>query len=144
MTYWWKIIGIMLIIGLLAGCGAVSTTQPAAKETAPVLLGFANVVAGYEFAIPTRQGIEAEAKKRGWEVLLLNNNFDADLALTNANSMVLQGVEIALDFQLYEDAMPAMKAKFNEANIPVITIDMAALGGTFVGVDNYQAGRLAG
>ncbi|MBI1881167.1 MAG: sugar ABC transporter substrate-binding protein, partial [Chloroflexi bacterium] len=128
---------------------AVEPTEAAAEaETAEdsgkVLLGFANMVEGYEFATQTRQGIEDEAKKLGWEVLLLNNNFDADLALTNADSMVLKGVDIAVEFQLYEDVMPAMMAKFDEAKIPVITIDIPAPGATFVGVDNYQAGRLAG
>jgi ribose transport system substrate-binding protein len=102
------------------------------------------MVEGYEFATMTRQGIEDEAAKLGWEVLLLNNNFDANLALSNADAMVTKGVDVAVEFQLYEDVMPAMMDKFNEAGIPVITIDIPAPGATFVGVNNFEAGKLAG
>jgi ribose transport system substrate-binding protein len=121
-----------------------AAAEPEAAAEEPVLLGFANMVEGYEFATMTRQGIEEEAAKLGWEVLLLNNNFDANLALSNADAMVTKGVDVAVEFQLYEDVMPAMMDKFNEAGIPVITIDIPAPGATFVGVNNYEAGKLAG
>ena len=109
-----------------------------------ILLGFANMVEGYEFATQTRTGIVDEAQKLGWDTLLLNNNFDANTALTNADAMVLKDVDVAVEFQLYEDVMPALMNKFKAANIPVITIDIPAPGATFVGVDNYKAGRDGG
>ena len=102
------------------------------------------MVEGYEFATMTRQGITDEAKKRGWDILLMNNNFDANTALTNADAMVLKKVDAAVEFQLYEDVMPALMEKFKKANIPVLTIDIPAPGATFVGVDNYQAGKMGG
>ena len=91
-------------------------------------------------SLPPRlgQGIEDEVAKRGWEILNLNNNFDANTALTNADAMVLKKVDVAVEFQLYEDVMPAIMDKFKAANIPVITIDIPAPGATFVGVDNYM------
>jgi ribose transport system substrate-binding protein len=102
------------------------------------------MVEGYEFATQTRTGIVNEAQALGWDTLLLNNNFDANTALTNADAMVLKDVDVAVEFQLYEDVMGAMMDKFKAANIPVITIDIPAPGATFVGVDNYKAGQMAG
>jgi ribose transport system substrate-binding protein len=157
------VLGFVVLIVLIAGCvpatapAAPQPTQPPAAPaatTAPVveptatrsktLLGFANMVEGYEFATQTRTGIVDEAQKLGWDTLLLNNNFDANTALTNADAMVLKNVDVAVEFQLYEDVMPAMMDKFKAANIPVITIDIPAPGATFVGVDNYKAGQVAG
>jgi ribose transport system substrate-binding protein len=155
------VVGLVVLIALLAGCApaqvAPPPTQPpaapaptAAPAVAPtatrskILLGFANMVEGYEFATQTRTGIVDEAQKLGWDTLLLNNNFDANTALTNADAMVLKNVDVAVEFQLYEDVMPALMDKFNAANIPVITIDIPAPGATFVGVDNYKAGQMAG
>ncbi len=48
------------------------------------------MVEGYEFATQTRKGIEDEVAKRGWDILNVNNNFDANTALTNADAMVLK------------------------------------------------------
>lgn len=123
-----------------AAAAATEAAQPAKKT----LLGFANMVEGYEFATMTRKGIEDEVAKRGWEILNLNNNFDANTALANADAMVLKKVDIAVEFQLYEDVFPAIMDKFKAANIPVITIDIPAPGATFVGVDNHAAGMLGG
>jgi hypothetical protein len=87
------VVGLVVLIALLAGCmpapAAPAPTQaPAAPAATPtrskVLLGFANMVEGYEFATQTRTGIVNEAQKLGWDTLLLNNNFDANTALTNA------------------------------------------------------------
>jgi ribose transport system substrate-binding protein len=166
-----RILAVVMLLTLVAGCyptppatqappateAPAATQAPAATEAMteaapepgaeagkPVLLGFANMVEGYEFATMTRQGIEEEAAKLGWDVLLLNNNFDANQALTNADAMVTKGVDVAVEFQLYEDVMPALMEKFNAAGIPVITIDIPAPGATFVGVNNYEAGKLAG
>ena len=164
-----RILGVIMLVTLIVGCyptpapteAPPATEAPAATEApeateapaeeavepeaeGPVLLGFANMVEGYEFSTMTREGIEEEAAALGWEVLALNNNFDANLALTNADAMVTREVDVAVEFQLYEDVMPAMMEKFNEAGIPVITIDIPAPGATFVGVNNYEAGKLAG
>jgi len=160
-----RIVGIIMLVALIVGCyptpapteAPPPTEAPAATEApveeaaepeagaeGPVLLGFANMVEGYEFSTMTREGVQEEAAKLGWDVLALNNNFDANLALTNADAMVLKEVDVAVEFQLYEDVMPAMMDKFNEAGIPVITIDIPAPGATFVGVNNYEAGKLAG
>jgi ribose transport system substrate-binding protein len=161
---WYSVVGVVVLAALLAGCAPVQPAPAAAPTPAPaptqapavaaespqpagekkITLGFANMVEGYEFATMTRTGIVDEAKARGWDVLLMNNNFDANTALTNADAMVLKNVDVAVEFQLYEDVMPALMEKFKKAGIPVLTIDIPAPGATFVGVDNYQAGRLAG
>jgi ribose transport system substrate-binding protein len=144
------VVGLVVLIALLAGCVAAPAAPPpteapaAAPTRSTILLGFANMVEGYEFATQTRTGIVDEAQKLGWDTLLLNNNFDANTALTNADAMVLKDVDVAVEFQLYEDVMPAMMEKFDAAGIPVITIDIPAPGATFVGVDNYKAGQMAG
>jgi ribose transport system substrate-binding protein len=53
-------------------------------------------------------------------------------------------VDLVIEFQADESVAPAIAAKYLEANIPFIAIDIPHPGATYFGANNYEAGLLAG
>jgi ribose transport system substrate-binding protein len=83
------------------------------------------------------------AAAAGVELVFLDNAFDADKALTNANLIATRGdVELVLEFNYYQQTNLVIAEIFRDAGIPVIAIDIP--GATYSGADNYAAGKLAG
>lgn len=143
------IVAALSLMATVAACGgSTDTTEPAAGESAPakkVFIGFAN------FAEPESPvlkavdtGIRKEAEKRGWDLVVLNNDRDGPTAVSNAETMVAQGVTHVVEFQGDGKVAPQLMDTFNTANIPVIAIDIAHPGAHFFGINNIEAGRLSG
>jgi ribose transport system substrate-binding protein len=53
-------------------------------------------------------------------------------------------VDLVIEFQTDQTAAGAVAAKYQEANIPFIAIDIPHPGATFYGANNYRAGLIAG
>lgn len=125
-----------------------TTSETAATEETKAggktLVGFANLVEGYALTTVLREGIDFAAEDRGWDIIDLDNNVDPQKALENADIMINKGVNLAIEFQYDATVMPALMEKFNNAKIPVVAVDIPAPGATFVGVNNFEAGKLAG
>src|SRR4029079_7367922 len=64
--------------------------------------------------------------------------------LSNADNMLVQGVQGVIEFQTDEQFGVSIMNKFNAEKIPVIAIDIPMKGAVFFGVNNTQAGRMAG
>ncbi len=108
-------------------------------------IGFANLTEKQEFAVSVRQSIERAAHQRGSiELLLADNQADPDIALTNARRLLDAKVDLLIEYQQDERINNIVMDMFRSAQIPVIAIDIPAPGATFLGVDNYRAGRIAG
>lgn len=108
-------------------------------------IGFANLTEKQEFAVSVRQSIERAARERGSiELLLADNQADPDIALANARHLLDARVDLLIEYQQDERINNIVMDLFRSAQIPVIAIDIPAPGATFVGVDNYRAGRIAG
>ena len=108
-------------------------------------IGFANLLEHDDFATTIRQSIEQAAQARGnIELVLANNDGDAQVALANAHRFVDAHVDLVIDYQLYERTNHAIMDLLRRARIPVIAVDIPMPGAVFFGADNYRAGRLAG
>jgi ribose transport system substrate-binding protein len=53
-------------------------------------------------------------------------------------------VDLVIEFQTDEAVAPAIAAKYLDANIPFIAIDIPHPGATYFGANNYEAGLIAG
>jgi ribose transport system substrate-binding protein len=78
------------------------------------------------------------------ELIVLDNRYNARIALRNADYLIREHVDLAIEFQADEAAAPAITRKFLEANIPVIAIDIPHPGATYFGANNYEAGLIGG
>jgi ribose transport system substrate-binding protein len=108
-------------------------------------VGFANLNEREEFAIAVRRSLEqaAQASNR-IELLVADNDNDPRTALSNARKMIEAGVKLFIEYQQDELTNQTILDMFRTANIPVIAVDIPAIGATFFGADNYRAGRMAG
>jgi ribose transport system substrate-binding protein len=78
------------------------------------------------------------------ELIVVDNRYQAKVALRNAQQLIRERVDLAVEFQTDEAAAPAIASKYLEAGIPLIAIDIPHPGATYFGANNYQAGLLAG
>jgi ribose transport system substrate-binding protein len=108
-------------------------------------IGFGNLSERMPFARQVRHSLQtAAAKHSNIELLIRDNDLSRELALSNADWFVEQGVDVLLEYQIDYEAGNVMMDKFHRAGIPVIAVDIGMPGATFFGADNYRAGYMAG
>jgi ribose transport system substrate-binding protein len=78
------------------------------------------------------------------ELIVVDNRYQPKVALRNAAYLIREQVDLVIEFQTDEVIAPAIAAKYLEANIPFIAIDIPHPGATYFGANNYQAGLIAG
>lgn len=107
-------------------------------------IGYAGQTPDSAFAVEVAQGVRSAAAARNVQLVELDNRYSAEQALRNADRLIRERVDLAIEFQTFADAAPAVAAKFREAGIPLIAIDIPHPGAVFFGADNYRAGLIAG
>jgi ribose transport system substrate-binding protein len=106
--------------------------------------GFAVQSADLPFSIALTQTVTAAAAASGVELVILDNQFDPDIAIRNAEEFVAKRVDLVLEFQVEEAVAPRIAHILKKADIPLIAIDVPHPNSTYFGVDNYEAGYEAG
>jgi ribose transport system substrate-binding protein len=112
-------------------------SRPAAR------LGFA-AQTDSEFCREVTESLERAAAREHIHLIVVNNKYSANEALRNADMLIREKVDLVLEYQTYERVAPTIAAKFLEANIPVIAIEIPHPGATYFGANNYQAGLIGG
>lgn len=139
---------VLLGLVLSLSCNRGNSSNPSATTQSSgtrYKVGFANIAEDFPFAVRVREGIERAAKDAGnIDLVVMNNRMDGQTALANADNMLVQGVQGVIEFQTDEQFGKAIMEKFNAEKIPVIAIDIPMEGATFFGVNNTQAGEMAG
>ncbi len=106
--------------------------------------GFAAQSSEMPFSLAVTSSVTAAAAKAGVELLHLDNRYDPDLAIKNAEEFVRQRVDLVLEFQVEEHVAPHIAHIFKKAEIPLIAIDVPHPNATYFGVDNFEVGYEAG
>lgn len=106
--------------------------------------GFAAQSAEMPFSVAVTHSITAAAAAAGVELLILDNRYDPDVAIKNAEEFVAQRVDLVLEFQVEERVAPRVAHIFKTAEIPLIAIDVPHPNATYFGVDNFEVGLEAG
>jgi hypothetical protein len=87
-----------------------------------------------------RRAAEAE----GIDLIAVDNRYSSKTALRNADLLVREKVDLVIEYQIGEEVAPIVAAKYRDANIPMIAIDIPHPGATFYGANNYEAGLIGG
>jgi ribose transport system substrate-binding protein len=106
--------------------------------------GFAAQSAEMPFSVAVAASITAAAAAAGVELLQLDNRYDPDVAIKNAEDFVRQRVDLVLEFQVEEHVAPHVAHIFKKAEIPLVAIDVPHPNATYFGVDNFEVGYEAG
>jgi ribose transport system substrate-binding protein len=98
----------------------------------------------FAFSRTVSESIQAAALAEGIDLMILNNRYSAKEAIRNAELFVRAQVDLVIDFQTDEHCAPIVSAKFSEAQIPFIALEIPHPGATYYGANNYRAGTLGG
>lgn len=164
-----KLLSLLLVAAMLlafAACAAPAetTAAPAATDEAAapaatdeaaaptdtakkVLVGLLVYNDKNEFIQKLIAGAQAKCDEYGYELVTYSADKDAATEITNMEDLISLKPDVILYNPVDSDAAEATVALANEANIPVITVDRVANGGTVashVASDNVYGGKLAG
>src|ERR1700687_4112962 len=109
-----------------------------------VRFGFGGESSEMPFSEGGRESLQAAANSAGVDLLVLDNHYDAQIAVRNAEEFVRQQVDLVIEFQIDQRIAPAIADKIAGAGIPLIAVDIPHPHATFFGVDNYRVGHEAG
>lgn len=106
--------------------------------------GFAGQSAEMAFSNAVTESLRSAAEAVGVDLLVLDNQYDANVAIENADQFIRERVDVIIEFQVEEHAAPIIADRVAEAGIPLIAVDIPHPHSTYFGVDNYRAGHAAG
>ena len=107
-------------------------------------IGYAGQTLESAFAVDVAAGLRLEAQRRKIELIELDNRMSASTAVRNAEQLIRQRVDLAIEFQTFASVAAEVASKFRAAGIPLIAIDIPHPGAVFFGADNFRAGQIAG
>jgi ribose transport system substrate-binding protein len=96
------------------------------------------------FSSALEQGLRWAATGRSIDLIEVENRYSAKAALRNAEQLVSQRVDLAIEFQAYERIGTKLAHIFEQAGIPLIAVEIPHPNAVFLGVDNQRAGVAAG
>ncbi len=102
--------------------------------------GFGGESSEMPFSEGVRESLQAAANSAGVDLLVLDNHYDAQIAVRNAEEFVRQQVDLVIEFQIDQRIAPAIADKISGAGIPLIAVDIPHPHATYLGVDNYRVG----
>jgi DeoR/GlpR family transcriptional regulator of sugar metabolism len=123
----------------------VSSFAAANGQQTRYKIGFANLGEDMPFSVDVRRGLERVLKDaHNIDLIMADNRLSGEVALHNADEMIAKEIDLMIEYQIDERVGGLILTKFQQAGIPVIAVDIPIVGATFVGIDNYRSGHLAG
>lgn len=106
--------------------------------------GFANLSRQVSLAVEIEQSLRQATAGAGIDLMVWDNDRSAELAIQNAREMAACKVDLAIEFQLFENVAPVISDIFLRSEIPLISLVNPHHGTVYFGVNNYRAGFAAG
>ena len=77
-----------------------------------------------QFSKEISTGLQRAAAAEGIELICVDNRYSPKIAQRNADVLVREKVDLVIEFQTDEHVAPIVAAKYREANIPLIAIEI--------------------
>jgi ribose transport system substrate-binding protein len=146
------ILFLTLLMLVLAGCstkapGSTDKASSKDKKNDKVKIGLSISTLNNPFFVSLKEGAEKEAKAQDAEIITVDSQNDSAKQVSDIEDLIQKGVDVLLVNPTDSDAVKAAIESANKANIPVITVDRSANGGTVVShiaSDNVAGGQMAG
>lgn len=107
-------------------------------------IGYASQSENSLFAHEVTASLQRAAEAEKISLIVTDNCHDPAITLKNVDRMIAERVDVAIEFQTIHDVAQVISSKFQQARIPLISVDMPYPGATYYGGDNYEAGLIAG
>ncbi|NRF91643.1 ribose ABC transporter substrate-binding protein RbsB [Paenibacillus frigoriresistens] len=149
---------IVAVFLILAGCSTQSkveggaTTAPSATADSKaaagkMTIGLSVSTLNNPFFVTLKDGADKAAKEAGATLVVVDAQNDTAKQISGIEDLIQKKVSVILINPTDSDAIVTAVQSANKANIPVITVDRAANGGTVVthiASDNVKGGKMAG
>lgn len=132
-------ISLMLFSSLLVGC-----SQKDIDSTKKI--GLIVSTLNNPFFVDLKSGIENEAEKLGYDLVILDSQNDPAKEVSNMEDISVKNVDVVLLNPVDSDSAIASVMVANNLELPVITVDRASNGGkvvSHVASDNVEGGKMA-
>ncbi|MGM0702376.1 MAG: ribose ABC transporter substrate-binding protein RbsB [Pseudomonadota bacterium] len=132
---------LIIATAVAAGLG-VGTTQSAMAERIALVISTLN----NPFFVTLQEGAEAKAEALGHDLIVLDSGNDSARELSNIEDALSRDIDVLLVNPTDSDAVVSGVRAANSRDVPVITLDRSANGGTIVShiaSDNVAGGELA-
>ena len=146
---WISVICSIVMVAGLAACGAKDPgTEDKGKETdgekEKFKVAFGSLCEDNDFGISSKESFVKEAEAMGWELVILNNNYDGATAIQNMDTVLTQECDGFVNFQVDAGVAQTIADMATEAELPMITVDCPHPGIPFFGANNKEAGLIVG
>ncbi|MCA0992275.1 ribose ABC transporter substrate-binding protein RbsB [Pseudalkalibacillus hwajinpoensis] len=147
-----KLLPFLLSLSLLV-LGACSLQPPEwakpSQETdiEDIKIGLSVSTLNNPFFVSMKDGVEAEAKEKGMDIVVVDAQNDAAKQISDVEDLIQQGVDVLLINPTDSAAISTAVQSANSLGIPVVTLDRSAEKGdvaTLVSSDNEKGGEMAG
>ncbi|MEH7076539.1 ribose ABC transporter substrate-binding protein RbsB [Neobacillus drentensis] len=144
---------LTLLMVVLAGCSTKAPSSSSEKHSskdmkdAKLKVGLSISTLNNPFFVSLKEGAEKEAKSQNTEIITVDAQNDSAKQVSDIEDLIQKGVNVLIVNPADSDAIKAAIESANNANIPVITVDRSANGGTVVShiaSDNVAGGKMAG
>jgi ribose transport system substrate-binding protein len=119
-------------------------SAPRSSKVKKVRIGYAAMTANSVFSRDVTEGLRLAAAEKNVDLIEFDNRYSAKIAIRNAEAMVKEKVDLAIEVQIHDQVAPIVASKFQDAGIPLIAVDIPHPGAVFFGGNNYVAGRIGG
>jgi ribose transport system substrate-binding protein len=108
-------------------------------------IGYAAQGSDYLFSQQVTAGLKSEADRlENVELLTLDNRYSPKVSQKNADLFIKERCDLVIEFQTDENVAPIISAKYREAKIPMIAVEIPHPGAIYFGANNYEAGLIGG
>ena len=106
--------------------------------------GFGGQSSALPFSNAVTESLRAAAIATGIELIVLDNQYNGEIARQNAEEFIKQQVDLVIEFQTDRYVAPIIADRLAASGIPLIAVDIPHPNAVFFGLDNYRAGLEAG
>lgn len=159
------VLGMLMLVCMLVGCGsqqattgAVSNTQASTQVSAQTstasttpqasgkrpIVGFCNIAETAPQHTIIKESMEKAAAAKGYDFIYMNNKLDGQVAVSNADAMLLKGINALIEFNVDASVAPTIMEKMNAAKVPVVAVDIKHPGAVYFGANNNGVGPIVG
>lgn len=124
--------------------GGGGSSGEAESSTEGVKVAFANLTAASSLFQPVAAGAEDAAAKAGMELEILDNRFDPQVTLKNAQTMVQGKPDVIIEYSPAPAIGKSLFTIFDRAGIPCIALNVEVEGCPWLNVVNEVLGGDAG
>ncbi|KRF09780.1 ribose ABC transporter substrate-binding protein RbsB [Paenibacillus sp. Soil787] len=149
---------VVAVFLILAGCStqskveggataAPSATTDTKAAAGKMTIGLSVSTLNNPFFVTLKDGADKAAKEAGATLVVVDAQNDTAKQISGIEDLIQKKVSVILINPTDSDAIVTAVQSANKANIPVITVDRAANGGTVVthiASDNVKGGKMAG